>query len=92
MSGPKKVPFSTRLTDTSACLIDNIVSSLNSVCNPVVVSDISDYFPVLSSFSLEKTLCRNTPASASASLRFVLTELICLRFHLAEKTWKIWLE
>ena len=79
----------TRVTDTSASLIDNIFSSLNLVRNSVVVSDISDHFPVFSSFILEKTLNRDTPASASASFRFGLNELIRLRSHLAEKTWNI---
>jgi len=56
------------------------------------VSDFSKNFPILSSFNLEKMLSKNAPASASASFRFGLIELICLRSYLAEKTWEIWLE
>ena len=77
------------LTDTSASLIDNIFPSLSVVQNSVVVSDISDYFPVFSIFNFKITLTRNTPA---ASFRFGLNELFRFRSHLAEKTWNIFSE
>ena len=66
----------TRLTDVSATLIDNIFSSLFLGRNTVIVSDISDYYPVLFSFNLEKTLSRNSPASASVSFMFGRNEFI----------------
>jgi len=53
------------------------------------VSDISNHFPVLSSFYLEKKLSRNTPASVSDSFTFGLNEWIHLRSHSAEKIWNI---
>ena len=78
-----------RLTCTPASLIDNIFSSLNLVRNSVIVGDISGHSPVFSSFNLEKTLSRSTPASISASIRFVLNGLIRLRSNLAGKTWNV---
>ena len=53
----------TRLTETTASLIDNIFSSLNLIKNSVVVSYISDHFPVFSTFVFVEMMSRNTPAS-----------------------------
>ena len=79
----------TRLTETTASLIDNIFSSLNLIKNSVVVSDISDHFPVFSTFGFVEMMSRNTPASGSSFFRFGPNELTLLRSRLADNSWNI---
>ena len=44
-----------RITESSATLIDNIFSSLSSQNIAVIISDISDHFPVCSKFDVLST-------------------------------------
>ena len=64
------VTIPTRVTEKSETLIDNIISSLTFQNSFVIVSDISNHFPVLSDLLLPNM--QAPQSSPSASLYFVM--------------------
>ena len=79
----------TRVTNVTASLIDNIFSTLGLKENPILVSDISDHFPIYSRFSFKQGESNRTQVFDSYSVRFGEKELSLLGSKLAENSWSL---
>ena len=79
----------TRITNTTASLLDNIFSSLTLVQNFVLTSDISDHFPVFSTYDFSDALPRRNQGAGFSSLKFNDQGLHLLRSRLAGCLWSI---
>ena len=81
------VTIPTRVTEKSATLIDNIFSSMTFQNSFVIVSDISDHFPVLSDLLLPNM---QGPRSSRSTSPYFVTEknLEALKTKLQECSWE----
>ena len=79
----------TRITNTTASLLDNIFSSLTLVRNSILMSDISDHFPVFSVYDFSDSLPRRSQEAGFSSLKFNDQGLHILRSRLAGRSWSI---
>ena len=81
------VTITTRLTEKSATLIDNILSSLTFQNSFVIVNDISDHFPFLSDLLLPNM---QAPRFSPSTLPYFVTEknLEALKTKLQECSWE----
>ena len=80
----------TRITESSATLIDNLFSSLSSQNSGVIISDISDHFPVCSKFDVSNT----RPSKSFVQSQHFLTkeeQLLNIRSKLSEVSWNLWM-
>ena len=77
----------TRVTETQASLIDNIFSSLDGLDNLLLVSDISDHFPVISRYKSADQAQRIASPSNLPFFRYGDTELSLLNSRLADVPW-----
>ena len=79
----------TRVTNVTASLIDNIFSTLSLKENSILVSDISDHFPIYSRFSFKQGKSNRAQVFDSYSVRFGEKELSLLGSKLAENSWSL---
>ena len=76
-----------RITESTSSLIDNIFCTATLIQNYVLVSDISDHFPVYSRYCFDKLTIERTCESGKRPFRFGEVELMLLRSRLAEISW-----
>jgi hypothetical protein len=74
----------TQLTNVTASLIDNIFSTLSLKKNSILVSDISDHFPIYSWFSFKQGKSSQAQLFDSYSISFGEKELSLLGFKLTD--------